>query len=231
MSALNVDRAGAGAHSDKHKHSPHHCFIRTSQRHREALPGVHVALLGPIVRFHASPAGPDTSTCPPPIADPIRMSFCSSLVRRPNPLVRSRAFFESDTARVPDRCRLRRGVAAGRGGRSGCANKVPESPGPFDDHRPSSSSPSQVSCELSPPAMPPRIHWRRRVRHSRGKLKVPSPSPASPDPPPLVFGTCRASDADAELVARCVALERRTMRGYGQRRRRSVVPPRALRAT
>ena len=44
--------------------------------------------------------------------------------------------------------------------------------------------------------------------------RPPASSPASPDPPPLVFGTCRASDADPELVARCVALERRTMRGY-----------------
>ena len=91
MSALNVDRAGAGAHSDKHKHSPHHCFIRTSQRHREALPGVHVALLGPIVRFHASPAGPDTSTCPPPNADPSRMSFCSSPREAPEPASLDRA--------------------------------------------------------------------------------------------------------------------------------------------
>ena len=91
MSALNVDRAGAGAHSDKHKHSPHHCFIRTSQRHREALPGVHVALLGPIVRFHASPAGPDTSTCPPPVAHPFRMSFCPSPRKAPEPASLDRA--------------------------------------------------------------------------------------------------------------------------------------------
>ena len=168
MSALNVDRAGACAHSDKHKHSPHHCFNRTSQKHREGLPGVHVALLGPIVRFHASPAGPDTSTCPPPIADPIRMSFCSSPREAPEPASLDRA--RSLTTILPvspigvdcDAELLQ--AAEFAAGAPTTSSRVART------HRRALTALSpilaQVSFELSL-AMPPRSSWRRRERHSR----------------------------------------------------------------
>ena len=168
MSALNVDRAGACAHSDKHKHSPHHCFIRTSQRHREALPGVHVALLGPIVRFHASPAGPDTSTCPPPVAHPFRMSFCPIPREEPEPTSLDRA--SSLTTILPvspigvdcDAELLQ--AAEFAAGAPTTSSRVAQ------PHRRALTALSpilaQVSFDLSM-ATPRRSTWRRRERHSR----------------------------------------------------------------
>ena len=168
MSALNVDRAGAGAHSDKHKHSPHHCFIRTSQRHREGLPGVHVALLGPIVRFHASPAGPDTSTCPPPIADPIRMSFCPSPPKAPEPASLDRARSLRATPPVSPTgvdCDAELLQAAEfAAGAPTTSSRVAQ------PHRRALTALSpilaQASFDLSM-ATPRRSTWRRRERHSR----------------------------------------------------------------
>ena len=168
MSAFLVDRAGACAHSDKHKHSPHHCFDRTSQKHREALPGVHVALLGPMVRFHASPAGPDTSTCPPPIADPIRMSFCSSPREAPEPASLDRA--RSLRAIPPvspigvdcDAELLQAAEVA-----AGAPTKSSRVTRPLRRPLTVLSLPlAQVSFELFL-AMPQKSIWRRRVRHSR----------------------------------------------------------------